>query len=198
MARTCEHCRKPLAIMARAHARTCSARCRKALSRAKAQQAPAFPAELTARDRWVRYSARKAPLTAVSTPASSTDPGTWTSYPAAARSTAGAGLGFVLNGDGIVCIDLDHCVDARGVLAPWAADIAARARDTYTEISPSGTGLHIWGRADVRHGRRIRRAGGLAVEVYGTGRYITMTGRRHGACPSTLADLSALVTTLTQ
>ncbi|WP_043468999.1 bifunctional DNA primase/polymerase [Kitasatospora sp. MBT66] len=198
MTRTCEHCRKPLAIMARAHAHTCSPRCRKALSRMKARQTPAIPAELTTRDRWVRYSARKVPLTTAGTPASSTDPGTWTSYSTAARSTAGAGLGFVLAGDGIVCIDLDHCLAADGTLETWAADIVAQSGATYTEVSPSGAGLHIWGRADVRHGRRIRRPGGLAVEVYGTGRYITMTGRRHGACPSTLADLSALVTALTQ
>ncbi|MFI6444727.1 bifunctional DNA primase/polymerase [Kitasatospora sp. NPDC050543] len=201
MIRTCEHCRGPLAIMARSHARTCSPRCRKALSRA-AKRAEAMrnplPAELTTRDRWVRYSARKAPLTTAGTAASSTDPATWSTYTDAAASTAGAGIGFVLSdADDVVCIDLDHCIRPDGSLEPWAAPIVADAGTTYVEVSPSGDGLHIWGRADVRQGRRIRRPDGTAVEVYGTGRYITVTSRRHGACPSTLADLSALITRLT-
>jgi hypothetical protein len=35
------------------------------------------------------------------------------------------------------------------------------------------------------------------VEIYGTGRYIAMTGRRHGHAPSILADLSAVISKLT-
>jgi hypothetical protein len=197
MNRTCDHCRGPLAIMARAHTRTCSPRCRKALSRA-VQKAQALPVELTTRDRWVRRAADKRPLTSAGRAASSTDPWTWSSHSDAVASTAGVGLGFVLSDvDDVVCIDLDHCICSDGSLAEWAAPIIAAAGTTYVEVSPSGDGLHIWGRADVRHGRRIRRPDGTAVEVYGTGRYITVTGRRHGACPSSLADISALITNLT-
>lgn len=123
--------------------------------------------------------------------ASSTDPRTWSSYRGATASTAGVGLGFVLSDeDDLVCVDLDHCLNPlTGRLASWAAAIVRDAGTTYVEVSPSGDGLHIWGRADVRQGRRIRRPDGTAVEVYGTGRYIAMTGRRHGHCPSALADL---------
>jgi primase-polymerase (primpol)-like protein len=133
-------------------------------------------------------------------PASSTDPRTWSNYTDAAASTAGVGLGFVLSDrDDIVCLDLDHCLNPlTGRLAPWAAAVLRDAGPTYVEVSPSGDGLHIWGRADVRQGRRIRRPDGTAVEIYGTGRYITVTGRRHGSCPSVLADISALVARLTQ
>jgi primase-polymerase (primpol)-like protein len=182
--------------MARSHTRTCSPRCRKALSRAKAT---ALPAELTTRDRWVRRSATKVPLTIGGMPASSTDPRTWSTHKDAAASTAGVGLGFVLSDrDDIVCLDLDHCLNPlTGRLAPWAAAILRDAGATYVEVSPSGDGLHIWGRADVRQGRRIRRPDGTAVEIYGTGRYITVTGRRHGSCPSILADLSAVIAALT-
>lgn len=98
-------------------------------------------------------------------------------------SKVGDGLGFAL-GDGIGCIDLDHCVDD-GVLADWAAAILDRLPATYTEVSPSGHGLHIWGRIPERPGRRVGN-----VEVYSAGRYITVTGNRWGDCPSTLADLS--------
>ncbi len=194
--RTCEMCPEPMPITARSHARTCSPRCRKALSRANKTS---LPIELTTRDRWVRRAANKVPLTIGDIPASSTDPRTWSSYKDAASSSAGVGLGFVLSGvDDIVCLDLDHCLNPlTGRLAPWAAAIIRDAGATYVEVSPSGDGLHIWGRADVRQGRRIRRPDGTAVEVYGTGRYIAMTGRRHGSCPSILADLSAVVIKLT-
>ncbi|GGX27021.1 hypothetical protein GCM10010353_47840 [Streptomyces chryseus] len=196
MPRTCEHCAGPLAIMARSHTRTCSPRCRKALSRASKTT---LPNELTNRDRWIRRSATKVPLTTAGTAASSTNPRTWSTHKDAAASTAGVGLGFVLSDeDDIVCLDLDHCLNPlTGRLAPWAAAILRDAGATYVEVSPSGDGLHIWGRANVRHGRRIRRPDGTAVEIYGTGRYIAMTGRRHGSCPSILADLSAVVSKFT-
>ncbi len=201
MTRTCEHCREPLAIMARSHARTCSPRCRKALSRATkraAGTAPELPAELTTTARWIRYDSTKRPLTTAGMAASSTDASTWSTYADAVNSPAGVGVGFVLSeADDVVCIDLDHCIRPDGSLESWAAPIVRAADTTYVEVSPSGDGLHIWGRADVRQGRRIRRQDGTAVEVYGTGRYITVTGRRHGSCPSTLADLSALISKLT-
>ncbi|MFG2292070.1 DNA primase [Streptomyces sp. NPDC048603] len=192
MTRTCAMCPAELPIMARSHARTCSPRCRKALSRAKAT---ALPVELTTRARWVRRSAAKVPLTTGSMPASSTNPRTWSTYEDAAASSAGVGLGFVLSDvDDIVCLDLDHCLNPlTGRLAPWAAAVLRDAGTTYVEVSPSGDGLHIWGRADVRQGRRIRRPDGTAVEVYGAGRYIAMTGRRHGNAPSLLADLTGVI-----
>ncbi|MFB8071143.1 DNA primase [Streptomyces californicus] len=195
--RVCEWCGGDMPLAARSHARTCSTRCRVALHRA-AKRNP-LPIELTTRDRWIRRSSTKVPLTAGDMPASSTDPRTWSSYKDAAASSAGVGLGFVLSDvDDIVCLDLDHCLDPlTGRLAPWAAAIIRDAGTTYVEVSPSGDGLHIWGRANVRQGRRIRRPDGTAVEIYGTGRYIAMTGRRHGSCPSILADLSAVVTKLT-
>ncbi|MFH9891906.1 hypothetical protein ACH4OQ_35935 [Streptomyces luteogriseus] len=131
------------------------------------------------------------------TPASSTNPRSWSTYRNATESVAGVGLGFVLNGDGIACLDLDHALTADGSPKPWAAEILRQAGDTYTEVSPSGEGLHVFGYADVRQGRRIRREGGYAVEVYGDGRYIAMTGQRFQGAPTTLADISALVGQLT-
>ncbi|MEW2488785.1 bifunctional DNA primase/polymerase [Streptomyces sp. NPDC048411] len=181
--------------MARSHAKACSPRCRKALYRASKKDT--LPAELTCRARWVRRSATKVPLTTAGRAASSTDPRTWSSYKEASKSRAGVGLGFVLNGDGIVCLDLDHAIAIDGSLKPWAADIVRTAGATYAEISPSGDGLHIFGYADVRHGRRIRRSGGYAVEIYGTGRYLAMTGDRFRDAPSALADISVLVDKLT-
>ncbi|WP_327712360.1 DNA primase [Streptomyces sp. NBC_00464] len=193
----CAWCPEPLKASRSHRARFCSTRCRMASHRASKNNP--FPIELTTRDRWIRRSPTKVPLTVRDMPASSTDPRTWSSYKDASASSAGVGLGFVLSDvDDIACIDLDHCLNPlTGRLAPWAAAIVRDAGTTYVEVSPSGDGLHIWGRADVRQGRRIRRPDGTAVEIYGTGRYIAMTGRRHGSSPSILADLSAVVTKLT-
>jgi Bifunctional DNA primase/polymerase, N-terminal len=181
--RRCEQCDRPMSITARSHARTCSPRCRKARSRAEQ-----LPRELVGRDRWVRRSASKVPLTVEGGKASSTDPSTWASHRKAKASTVGAGLGYVLaEGDGIACIDLDHCL-VDGVLASWAQAVVDAVGPTFMEVSPSGSGLHLWCRSEVGQGRKIRR-GGVAVEVYGQGRYIAM-GRRYKRAPLKLAKLS--------
>ncbi len=163
----------------------------------RAAKANAVPAELRTRDRWVRHSATKVPLTTAGKAASSTDPRTWATFDEASSSSAGVGLGFVLNGDGVACIDLDHTFAPDGSLKPWAEDIVSAAGATYVETSPSGHGIHVWGLADVRQGRKLRRPDGLAVELYGTSRFLTVTGRRYGSAPSTLGDISALVERLT-
>jgi primase-polymerase (primpol)-like protein len=141
----------------------------------------------------VRRSETKVPLTAdTGEAASSTDPATWTNHRSAARSRHGVGLGFVLaSEDGIVCLDLDHCVQD-GQIAEWAQAVVDACPPTYVEVSPSGTGLHIFGRGRLPRGRRIRRSGGVCIEAYSSGRYIAM-GRRHGAAPLVLADLSAVL-----
>lgn len=191
-ATTCEQCGEGLGLVARADARYCAARCRQRARRARQR----IPVQLTSRPQWVRRSARKVPLTATGTLASATDPATWTTHKAARRSTAGDGLGFVLSPtDPIICIDLDHCLTSAGDLAPWAARILDRAPETWVEISPSGDGLHIWGIADFLGGRRLPGQGGT-IEIYGSGRYITVTGRRYRGAPAQLAALDDLLAEL--
>lgn len=188
----CEHkpCRERLGARHAHNARFCSGRCRVAAHRAKRT----LPAELTTRDRWIRRTASKVPLTTAGAPASSTDPRSWSSYREAQASEAGVGLGFVLDGDGIVCVDLDHClVDDR--LADWARQVVALAPDCWIERSVSGDGLHIWGRGVMRSGRRIKVQGGT-VELYPSGRYIAITGDTWGDTPRRLGDLGVLINTL--
>lgn len=175
-------------VLARRDARFCSTRCRVAAHRAKAR----IPAELRERDRWVRRSVGKVPLTAGGDTASSTAPGTWCDYATAQQSTAGAGLGFVLEGDGIVCVDLDNCLDAQGAPAEWVAPILGACPDTWVEVSASGRGLHIWGTADFTGGRK-KSYRGHKVEVYGGSRYIAVTGKTFRRTPSRLSDLSAVL-----
>ena len=179
-------------VLKRADARYCSGRCRTAAHRAR----KVLPAEMTSKRRWVRRTARKMPLTTSGRAASSTDARTWATHAAAKRSTVGEGLGYVLADDGIVCVDLDHCLDRSGRLADWARKILDLMPATFTEVSPSGTGLHIFGRGRVERGRRIR-SGGRSIEVYGCGRYIAVTGDRFETAPTRLADISAAVATFT-
>jgi primase-polymerase (primpol)-like protein len=140
---------------------------------------------MQALDRWVSWSPDKAPRQLNGRLASSTNPNTWTSW---RQVSTVKRRGFVLNGDGIVCLDLDHCLE-EGKLTGWAELIVAACAGTYVEVSPSGTGLHIFGRGEVGRARKIRD--GRYVEVYGSERYMTVTGVRFGDCPSVLADIGA-------
>ncbi|WP_319054094.1 bifunctional DNA primase/polymerase [Streptomyces europaeiscabiei] len=145
----------------------------------------------------MRHSARKVPLTVDGRAASSTDPRSWSTYREAARSTAGAGLGFVLDGDGIVCLDLDHVVRPDGSLVGWAAELLAGLPPTYIEVSPSGTGLHVFGFGRLPgRGRRWARGEGTGLEVYADGRFVTVTGARWADSPARLSDLSTVIAAL--
>lgn len=169
--RECEWCGKSI-VSRNAQAHFCSSKCRVYAHRA-AKTLPAFPTEMVKRDRWIRRAADKRPLQIDGSNASSTNPATWTSYDQATKSTAGVGLGYVL-GDGIGCIDLDHCITG-GKLTEAATAFVNNYPSNYIEISPSGEGLHIWGTAEAKGGRR-QSIGGLSIETYSIGRYITITG----------------------
>ena len=179
----CHGCQQQLGPLVRADARYCSSKCRVAAHRRQP------PAELRALDRWVRFEKSKRPITVTGTAASSTNTSTWSTFDEAQGTTIGAGFGFVLNGDGIVCVDLDHCIE-HGRLLPWAADLLATCPATFIELSVSGIGLHGWGRGDVTRGRKVTLEDGGGIEVYGTSRYIAVTGRRWSTSPARLGDLS--------
>jgi primase-polymerase (primpol)-like protein len=106
--------------------------------------------------------------------ASSTDPATWRSWADAEVAYAWAsGLGFVFSDADPYCgIDIDGCLDpASGMLD---ADVAAivRSLDSYTEVSPSGSGLHVIVRAVLRGTRRSTGR----VALFNEKRFFTMTG----------------------
>lgn len=83
------------------------------------------------------------------------------------------GIGFMFASDGsVVGIDLDGCRDPEsGEITAWAEDIVERL-DSYTEVSPSGTGVHVLVEGGLPRGRRRRDE----VEMYDEGRYFTVTG----------------------
>lgn len=174
MPKTCAACSSRIPLTAAHNARFCSGACRQRAYRARSKP---LPVELTGRARWVRRDAVKRPLTVFGGSASVTDSRTWTTYARAARSTVGVGLGIVL-GDGLGCIDLDHCITG-GKVADWAQAIVDEYRDDafLVERSMSGEGVHIFLPMAEAPGRKVRR-GGQYIEVYSRGRYIAVTGDR--------------------
>lgn len=182
---TCEICGIEVHAGARGRKpRFCGGTCR-----VRSHRGWGIPSELRSLPRWIRHR-NKVPLTIQGNAASSTNPLTWTDFTRASQSQVGDGLGFVLNGDGIICIDLDHCFDGKPNAAAQA--LIDSLPKTYIEVSPSGTGLHIWGYANLSKGRRFDR-NGLSVEVYPNGRYLTVTGRALTNAPFQHLDLVAIL-----
>ena len=164
----------------RAGAKFCSTNCRVYFHRKRT-----LPVELTSRARWVRHDRTGRPLTVSGRLAAVDDPGTWSSHAGVKASGVGAGMGFVLNGDGIGCLDLDDCM-LNGQVEPWAQLIIDANPNTFTETSRSGNGIHIWGLLDAAPGRRIRD--GRNLEIYSRGRYIAL-GKALAGTPLKLEPL---------
>jgi hypothetical protein len=155
------------------------------------------PSFLIARPRWLlwRYEYTngrwtKVPYQPNRSNGSSTDPKTWSDWEAIQiafhRDTEGDrhfdGIGFALAGDlGLVGWDFDHCFNrATGEIDPTIAHYIA-SLNSYTEITPSGTGLRVlvFGKLPARgRNRRNFPLPGMGSECYADGRYLTITGDR--------------------
>lgn len=160
------------------------------------------PADLIAHRQWVGwrrqvrggkqtkppYNARTGKL------ASTTDPKTWSTFEEArAVVSKYDGIGFVLTAhDPFVAFDLDHCrTPQTGEVTPQAKEII-ESLDSYTEISPSGTGIRIFTKGTLPPGWRNR--GG--VEVYDRERYVTITGDHLPRTPRTIEERSEAIAAL--
>jgi len=108
--------------------------------------------------------------------ASVTDMATWSSFEQALgayRAGGYDGVGCVLyDKGGITAIDLD--VAEGETLSPAQLAIVANFA-SYTELSPSGRGLHVFALGSI--GAGVRRGD---VEVYSQARFITLTGNVYG------------------
>jgi len=144
-----------------------------------------IPDELTEKDRWVCWKVEerndeptKIPVDAHTGGfAKSNDEGTWASFDQAVdyyeTHDEVAGIGFMFSRDGRYAgVDLDKCVNPEsGDIEDWARDIVERL-ESYTEFSPSGTGLHVIVEGIVPPDGS--RSGN--VEMYDETRYFTFTG----------------------
>ena len=129
---------------------------------------------------WVVHKNNKRPYSPKGFAAKAGDPTTWGSHAEAiATYETGKydGLGFQLSGDGLMFVDFDHC------RSPLTGEVHADARywaekiGSYTEVSVSGTGLHILALAKMpEDGRKNQSKLEFPVELYGNRRYFTFSG----------------------
>jgi primase-polymerase (primpol)-like protein len=166
--------------------------------------ADTLPAALVDREQWVCWRTQerdgnptKVPIIPGTTQfASTTDPETWRSFETAREgvtTTPVDGLGFVFSADDpLIGIDLDACRDPEsGEPAAWAARIIA-ALDSYTEVSPSGTGYHILVTGALPDGRNRTDD----IELYDGSRFFTVTGDHVTETPATVCARDEAVATL--
>jgi primase-polymerase (primpol)-like protein len=155
--------------------------------------AESLPAAIVTREQWVAWQTKDRDGKATKVPvdpgtgqfASATDAETWSDFATAREyaTSSATGVGFVFTEDDpIVGVDLDDCRDPEdGSLADWARDIIVRL-DSFTEVSPSGTGVHVLVEGDLPEGRN--RHGD--VELYDDARFFTVTGDHMSETPGTI------------
>lgn len=120
--------------------------------------------------RWTRCSGKR-PITTEGRAASSTDETTWTTFKAV-YGGPGDGYGVML-GDGLACLDLDHCLTGTE-LADWAKNEIDKIKSPiWIERSISGDGIHVFFEG---YGTSSKRPG---VEVYYHSRFIRVTGDKY-------------------
>jgi AAA domain/NrS-1 polymerase HBD domain len=137
--------------------------------------------------------------------ASSTKPATWATYARAAKlytrratQNPGAfGLGYVFaredrryphvkleHVDGFCFIDLDHCCNAETHTIDEDAWEIVQRFNTYTEVSQSGTGVHIIGKGLLPRAMKIGD-----TEMYDRARFVALTGNRLPGTPAEVNDV---------
>jgi putative DNA primase/helicase len=142
----------------------------------------------------------KVPYCSAQRKAQTNNPSTWTTHDKALlvakaiRNGAGSGVGIVLGLCGKIWlfgIDLDSCRDPKtGIIQPWAATIIQRFA-SYTEVSPSGTGVKVFMCIDTadaselqrlmdgKTGRQFKQKSNAdhppAIELYISHKYFTVT-----------------------
>ncbi len=130
--------------------------------------------------------------------ASKTDPRAWGAFAEALafyREQRGDGIGYVVTAnDGLTGVDLDKCRDPQtGAIAVGTLDII-RQLDSYTEISPSGTGVRIFVKGKLPPGRRKEPRRG--IEMYDDKWYFTLTGHHLPGTPTTIKERQEELTRL--
>jgi len=161
----------------------------------------AIPDELKTLKRWViwKYVQRpgakkptKPPYNAATDElAESNNPATWSTFEVALKALETGkyeGLGFMFGHEGsndktYTGIDLDNLNTPEKWV--WANDIIKRF-DSYTEISPSGAGVHILITGRKGEGRLRERT--KDVEIYDKTHYFTITGDRVEGAPATVNE----------
>jgi hypothetical protein len=145
-----------------------------------------IPAEMRALPQWVLAGADKVPRKPNGGYADSTDPATWSSFDTVCQVAAQKGwdIGFVPTAnDPYTCIDLDVKSAASHPDRPdkWTTSEQIERHQriinemaSYTELSRSGLGWHVWVRGNIGAGRNRD-----SVEVYSQEHFLICTGNVH-------------------
>jgi predicted P-loop ATPase len=155
--------------------------------------------DIYTQNRWVVWNLEevngrntKVPYSVNGKKASSTDPSTWTTYEKAkAASEFFSGIGVIFTPEKtLLGIDIDHVLEDGKIIGDERARITRLIKDasTYTEISPSGTGLHLYlGIESALSLEGNRRA---PYEAYTSGRFFTFTENSYHARPKPIRSVS--------
>lgn len=120
--------------------------------------------------------------------ASSTNSQTWRTYDACATaldngSNDFSGVGIILHDSRLLCIDIDHVLEDRKVKSPQEDAIQSllKISNTFTEISQSGTGLHLFFALTEPFTPLANKK--APFEIYSKGRFIATTGNSYHEIP---------------
>ena len=162
----CEECRVSIPVRPGRVPRFCSGACRQRAYRRRKRSG--VPGVLASLDRWTARDGKR-PVMVGGSPASSTDPSTWTSHAAVKDRPHG-----IMLGDGLACWDLDGVIDADGRLHADAVEVLKRVGSDalWIERSMSGTGVHIFVDSSAPSFQ------GSRVSFYSHSRFIAVTGER--------------------
>lgn len=157
-------------------------------------EASDVPSCIVDREQWVCWRTQKRDGKRTKVPinphtnlfGSATDADSWSDFETARATVvqgSADGVGFVFSDDDpFVGVDLDDCrVPETGSLIDEAETIVAEL-DSYTEVSPSGTGVHILVEGALP-GDRNRKDW---VECYDTKRFFTVTGEHVDGTPAAI------------
>lgn len=154
-----------------------------------------IPATMQDLTQWVLWKSivrkgktTKIPWSVFNAPASSTGPETWAAFDTVVEkydTNRHAGIGFVFTlDDPFTGIDLDGCRNPQsGMITDWAWKWI-KQMNSYTEVSPSGTGVKIFAEIGDQYHKGMKQDLDVervsdkspAVEIYSTGRYFAVTG----------------------
>jgi len=119
-------------------------------------------------------------------PARTNNPDDWATYKvavAAYETGKYAGVGFVFtDADDFCGVDLDHCVEG-DKFKPEAKKIL-KLLDSYTEFSPSGTGV----KCIIIAKKKGKACGCTGFEIYDRGRFFALTGEVVGGVSQAVED----------
>ena len=165
----------------------------------------AVPDELKRLDQWVLWKYETRDDTTTKIPynskkqqrASTTDSRTWSCFSTVCDliiqyPETYAGVGFVFSADDpFIGIDIDDCL-AGGTLKSWAKELVDLMLPTYTEVSPSGSGIKMWIQAEKTRPENRTSVGDGGIEIYDQGRYFAVTGKLFGETVTITQDQDGL------